>query len=153
MKTYEANLDARGLRIGLVAARFNETVVRRLVDGAIDCVHRHGGAPDAVELAWVPGAWEIPLVARRMAESGRYDALVAIGAVIRGDTAHFTYVADRAAEVARVADDTGVPVANAVLTTETYEQAVDRAGGKLGNKGWEAAQAAIEVARLLDAVK
>lgn len=149
MRTYEGALDARGLRIGLVAARFNDSVVRRLVDGAVDCVRRHGGDDDAIELAWVPGSWELPLVVRRMAGTGRFDALVALGAVVRGETAHFDYVAAQAAEVGRVALECGVPVSNAVLTTETYEQAVDRAGGKLGNKGWEAAQAAIETARLL----
>lgn len=152
MRTYEGGLDASGLRIGMVASRFNETVVQRLVEGAVDCVRRHGGDDDAVELAWAPGSWELPLVARKMAESGRFDALVALGAVVRGETAHFDYVAAQAAEVGRVALQTGVPVANAVLTTETYEQAVDRSGGKLGNKGWEAAQAAIETARLLRAL-
>ncbi len=153
MKIHEASLDASGLRFGLVAARFNDTVVRRLVDGALDCIRRHGGDEEAVELAWVPGGWELPVVAAAMAGSGRFDALIALGTVIRGDTAHFDYVAGQAAEVGRVALDTGIPVANAVLTTETYDQAVDRAGGKAGNKGWEAAQSAIETARLLAQVR
>lgn len=149
MKIHEGELDATGLRIGLVASRFNETVVRQLVDGAVDCARRHGADEDALELAWVPGAWELPIVVRRMAAGGRFDAIVALGVVVRGETAHFDYVATQAAQVGAVALDSGVPVGNAVLTTETYAQAVDRAGGKLGNKGWEAAQAAIETARLL----
>lgn len=153
MRTYEANLSASGLRFGLVAARFNEVVVERLVSGAADCIRRHGGDDDAIELAWVPGAWELPIVVRRMASSGRFDALVALGAVVRGETAHFEYVAARAATVGDVALETGVPVGNAVLTTETFEQALDRAGGKAGNKGWEAAQAAIETAHLLAELK
>ena len=153
MRIHEAPLDASGLRFGLVASRFNDTVVRRLVDGAIDCIRRHGGDDDQIELAWVPGAWELPVVASAMAGSGRFDALIALGTVIRGETAHFDYVAGQAAEVGRVALETGVPVANAVLTTENYEQAVDRAGGRAGNKGWEAALSAIETARLLTKVR
>jgi 6,7-dimethyl-8-ribityllumazine synthase len=149
MKVHEGSLDGAGLRVGLVAGRFNEVVVRPLVDGALDCLRRHGVADEDVELAWVPGAYEIPLVARRMAASGRFDALVTLGAVVRGQTAHFEYVAGHAASVGAIATETGVPVAFGVLTTETFEQAVDRAGGKLGNKGWEAALAAIETARLL----
>ncbi len=152
MRTYEATLDATGLRFGLVAGRFNDSVVRRLVDGAVDCLVRHGADADAIELAWVPGSWELPVVAQAMARSGRFDALVALGAVVRGETAHFDYVAGQAAQVGRIALETGVPIANAVLTTETYEQAVDRAGGKAGNKGFEAAQSAIETARLLTLV-
>jgi 6,7-dimethyl-8-ribityllumazine synthase len=153
VKVYEGRLDAQGMRVGIVASRFNETVVRPLVDGAVGFVRRHGGDDQAIELAWVPGAWELPLVARRMAETGRFDAIVAVGAVIRGETAHFDYVANQAAEIGKVALETGVPVGNAVLTTESFDQAVDRAGGKLGNKGWEAAQAAVETARLLAELK
>lgn len=110
-------------------------------------------ADDDVELAWVPGAYEIPLVARKLAESGRFDAIVALGCVVRGQTAHFEYVAGHAADVGRVAAEVGVPITFGVLTTETFEQAVDRAGGKLGNKGWEAALAAIETARLIADLK
>jgi 6,7-dimethyl-8-ribityllumazine synthase len=153
MKVHEGSLDGTGLRVGIVAGRFNEVVVRPLVEGAVDCLRRHGVADDDIELAWVPGAFEIPAVARRWAESGRFDALVALGAVVRGQTAHFEYVAGQAAAVGGVAETTGVPVTFGVLTTETFEQAVDRAGGKLGNKGWEAAQAAIETARLLRELK
>ena len=153
MKISEGSLDGTGLRVGLVAARFNEVIVRPLVDGAVDCLRRHGIGEDDLELAWVPGAFEIPLVARRLAESGRFDVVVALGCVVRGQTAHFDYVAGQAAEVGAVSLSTGVPVMFAVLTTETWEQAVDRAGGKMGNKGWEAALAAIETARLLADLK
>jgi 6,7-dimethyl-8-ribityllumazine synthase len=153
MRIHEGSLHGTGLRVGIIAGRFNEVVVRSLVDGAADCLRRHGVADDDVELAWVPGAYEIPLVARRWAEAGRFDALVALGAVVRGQTAHFEYVAGQAAQVGRIAEQTGVPIAFGVLTTETFEQAVDRAGGKLGNKGFEAAQAAIETARLLAELK
>ena len=153
MKISEGSLDGSGLRVGLVAARFNEVIVRPLVDGAVDCLRRHGVGEDDLELAWVPGAFEIPLVARRLAESGRFDVIVALGCVVRGQTAHFDYVAGQAAEVGAVGLSTGVPVMFAVLTTETWEQAVDRAGGKMGNKGWEAALAAIETARLLADLK
>ena len=153
MKTHQGSLDGTGLRIALVAARFNEVVVRPLVDGAVDCLSRHGVADDDIELAWVPGAFEIPVVARRLADSGRFDAIVALGCVVRGQTAHFEYVAGQAAEVGAIATATGVPIMFGVLTTETFEQAVDRAGGKMGNKGWEAAQGAIETARLLADLK
>jgi 6,7-dimethyl-8-ribityllumazine synthase len=153
MKTYEGALDGAGLRIALVAARFNEAVVSKLVDGALDCLRRHGVADDDLELAWVPGSWELPVVVQRLAASGRFDAVVALGAVVRGQTPHFDYVAGQAATVGAIATVTGVPVTFGVLTTETFDQAVDRAGGKLGNKGWEAALAAIETARLLADLK
>lgn len=153
MKTHEGSLDGAGLRVALVASRFNEVVVEKLVDGALDCLRRHGVADDDLELAWVPGSWETPVVVRRLVDSGRFDAVVALGAVVRGQTAHFEYVAAQAAAVGAIAVETGVPVAFGVLTTETFDQAVDRAGGKLGNKGWEAALAAIETARLLADLK
>lgn len=153
MRTYVGSLDATGLRVAIAAARFNESVVERLVAGAQDCLRRHGAREDDLELAWVPGSWELPVVVQRLAASGRFDAVVALGAVVRGQTAHFEYVAGAAADVGRIAVATGVPVTFGVLTTETFEQAVDRAGGKLGNKGWEAAQAAIETARLLADLK
>lgn len=149
MRVIEGSLDGAGLRAAIVAARFNEAVVGRLVDGALDCLRRHGLADDDLTVCWAPGSWELPVVTRRLAESGRVDAIVAVGCVVRGQTAHFDYVAGRSADVGRVADDTGVPVSFGVLTTETFDQAVDRAGGKLGNKGWDAALAAIETARLL----
>lgn len=149
MHVREGGLDGAGLRVGLVAARFNDAIVDRLVAGARDCLRRHGVADDDLTLCWVPGSWELPVVVRRLAASGRVDAVVALGCVVRGQTAHFDYVAARAARVGEVADDTGVPVTFGVLTTETFDQAVDRAGGKAGNNGWDAALAAIETARLL----
>lgn len=152
MKVHEGSYDGTGLRVGLVAARFNESVVERLVAGAADCLRRHGVAEDAIELAWVPGSYEIPLVARRLAATGRFDALVALGCVVQGQTPHFAYVAGQAAEVGRVGLDAEVPVTFGVLTTETFEQAVDRAGGKLGNKGRDAALAAIETVRVAQAL-
>jgi 6,7-dimethyl-8-ribityllumazine synthase len=153
VNVHEGVLDGSGLRVGLVASRFNEVIVAALVDGASDCLRRHGVADEDIELAWVPGAFELPLVVQRLAASGRLDVIVALGAVIRGQTPHFDYVAGQAAEVGRVALATGVPVTVGVLTTETVEQAADRAGGKLGNKGWDAAMAAIETARLLADLK
>jgi 6,7-dimethyl-8-ribityllumazine synthase len=146
---YEGALDGRRLRIAIVASRFNETISKRLVDGAIHGLQQHGVADDDVSLTWVPGAFEIPLVARRLALSGEVDAVVAIGVVIRGETAHFEYVAGAAATgVANASLETGVPISFGVLTTDTTEQAAERAGGKLGNKGNEAAITAIEMANL-----
>jgi 6,7-dimethyl-8-ribityllumazine synthase len=144
-------LDASGLRVGIVAARFNEAVVERLVDGAIDTLLRHGALAGDVAVAWVPGAFELPVVLRRMAETGRFDALVALGCVVRGATPHFDYVAGECASgSSSVARDVGLPVAFGVLTVDTWEQAVERAGGKLGNKGGEAALAAVETARVIE---
>ncbi|MGH2698370.1 MAG: 6,7-dimethyl-8-ribityllumazine synthase [Actinomycetota bacterium] len=149
MQTYEGSLDGKRLRIAVVASRFNETISKRLVEGALHALGQHGVADDDVSVTWVPGAFEIPAVAKRIASSGEVDAIVAIGAVIRGETAHFDYVAGPAATgVASVSLETGVPVAFGVLTTETTEQAAERAGGKLGNKGFEAAVTAIEMANL-----
>lgn len=143
-------LDASGLRIGIVAARFNEAVVERLVDGAVDTTVRHGALAADVRVVWVPGAFELPVVLDRLASSGRFDGLVALGAVVRGETPHFDFVAGEAASgSAAVARQYGVPVSFGVLTTDTWEQAVARAGGKLGNKGADAALAAIESANLL----
>lgn len=152
MRVHEGSLDGQGLRIAIIASRFNDTIVQRLVEGAQSCLTRHGVADDAIDLYWVPGAWEIPLVARKLALGGGVDAIVALGLVVRGQTAHFEYVAGESATVGRVALDTGVPVAFGVLTTETWEQATDRSGGKMGNKGWEAAQAALETANLLKSI-
>lgn len=149
MQALEGGYDGAGLRIGLVAGRFNDVVVDRLVDGALDCLRRHGVADDDITLARTPGSWELPVVVQRLARRGDIDGVVALGAVVRGQTAHFDYVAGEAARVGRVAVDTDVPVAFGVLTTETFEQAVDRAGGKLGNKGWEAALALLETVNLL----
>ncbi len=146
----EGDLSAAGRSFGVVASRFNDFIVRPLLDGALDAIKRHGGDPAAVDVAWVPGSHEIPVAARAMALSGRYDAVICLGAVIRGATAHFDYVAGGAASgVASVALETGVPTIFGVITTETIEQAIERAGTKLGNKGFEAATTAIEMADLM----
>jgi 6,7-dimethyl-8-ribityllumazine synthase len=153
VRTFQGGFEARGRRFAVVAARFNEVVVQKLVEGAEACLRKHGVGDDDVDLAWTPGAFEIPLVARRLAETGAYDAVICLGAVIRGDTAHFEHVAGQAAAGIREAGvATGVPVIFGVLATETLEQAVDRAGGKHGNKGWDAAMAAMEMAGLLEAL-
>jgi len=150
IRTVEGDLRVGKLRIALVASRFNAEVVDRLVQGAVDALVAHGADPASLELVRVPGAFDLPPVVRRVAESGRFDAVVALGAVIRGETSHFDYVAGEcAAGLARVADETGVPVAFGVLTTEDEEQAMARAGGREGNKGADAALAAVELASLL----
>lgn len=147
---YEGKLLGAGLRFGLVVSRFNEFISRKLLEGALDALGRHGVAPEDIEVAWVPGAFEIPLVARRLAESGRYQAIICLGAVIRGATPHFEYVAAEVAKgIALVGLETGVPTLFGVLTTDTIEQAIERAGTKAGNKGFDAALAAIEMANLL----
>ena len=149
MTLFEGNLSGAGLRMAIVASRFNDTITTRLVEGATDGLRRHGVDPDAVDLAWVPGAFEVPLVARRLARSGRYDAVITLGAVIRGATGHYDVVAGQcAAGVARAALDADVPIVFGVLTTDTIEQAVERSGTKAGNKGFEAAITAIEMANL-----
>lgn len=150
MTTFEGHLTGAGLRVALVASRFNDTIVSRLVEGATDGLRRHGVAEDAIDLAWTPGAFELPLVAGRLAASGDYDAVIALGAVIRGATGHYEFVAGQcAAGIQRAQLDTGVPIAFGVLTTDTIEQAVERSGTKAGNKGFEAAMTAIEMANLL----
>ena len=150
LRTIEGDLQARDLRFTIVASRFNDFVVDRLIGGALDALTSHGALPGQLELVRVPGAFDLPVVVRRIAESGRSDAIIALGAVIRGETAHFDYVAGEcAAGLSRVAGDTGVPVAFGVLTTDTVEQAAERAGGKSGNRGADAAQAAIRLASLL----
>lgn len=150
MSTFEGNLIGTGLKIGIVASRFNELLSSRLVSGAQDALDRHGVDKDAVDIAWVPGAFEIPLVAKKMADSGRYDAVVCLGAIIRGGTPHFEYVAAEASKgIAKAGLDSGVPVVFGIITADTIEQAVERAGTKAGNKGWDAALSAIEMANLL----
>jgi 6,7-dimethyl-8-ribityllumazine synthase len=150
MTTYEGRLDAAGLRVAIVVSRFNDLITRQLLEGARDCLRRHGADADQPVVAWVPGAFEIPLAAQRLARSGNFDAVVCLGAVIRGATAHFEHVAGQAASgIARVALETGVPVSFGVLTTDTIEQALERAGIKGGNKGFDATLAAIEMAQLL----
>jgi 6,7-dimethyl-8-ribityllumazine synthase len=146
----EGNLDARGLKLAIVAARFNSFIVDRLLEGALDAIRRTGGDPDAVVVVKVPGSWEMPVVVAELASQKKYDAIICLGAVIRGETPHFDYVAGNAAGgLAALAPQTGVPVVFGVLTTNTVDQAVDRAGTKSGNKGFDAAMTAIEMAQLL----
>ncbi len=143
--------DARGRRFALVASRFNDLVVAKLVEGATACLRKHGVAEDDLLLVWVPGAFELPLAARRLAATGAYDAVICLGAVVRGETPHFEHVAGQAAlGIRRAAEDGGVPVVFGVLTTDTWEQAMDRAGGAHGNKGWDAAMAGMEMASVLE---
>ena len=150
MKVIEGNLSAAGQRIGIVAARFNEFITSKLLGGAEDSFLRHGGEADNLEVAWVPGSFEIPLVAKKMAKSGKYDAVVCLGAVIRGATPHFDMVANEAAKgIAAVGLQSDVPVVFGVLTTDSIEQAVERAGTKAGNKGFDAMTTAIEMVNLI----
>ena len=150
MKVLEGKLTAEGLRIGIVAARFNEFITNKLVSGAIDALTRHGASAENMTMAWVPGAFEIPLAAQKMANSGNFDAVICLGAVIRGSTPHFDYVSNEVTKgVAHVGLQTGVPTVFGVLTTDTIEQAIERAGTKAGNKGFDAAMTAIEMANLL----
>ncbi|MGW8312987.1 MAG: 6,7-dimethyl-8-ribityllumazine synthase [Desulfuromonadales bacterium] len=149
----EGKLDANGLRFGLLVSRFNSFVSDRLVEGAIDALVRHGADHEAISLVRVPGAFEIPPAARQMAASGRYDAIICLGAVIRGATPHFDYVSAEVSKgIASISIDSGIPVAFGVLTTDTIEQAIERAGSKAGNKGFDAAMAAIEMANLYQAL-
>lgn len=150
-RTFEGHLVDPGGRFAIVAARFNAFIVERLVEGAVDGLRRHGIDPEErVDVVWVPGAWELPVVCQRLAASGRYAAIITCGAVIRGATAHFDFVAGQAASgISAVAAQTGVPVIFGVITTDTIEQAIERAGTKAGNKGFDAACAAIETASLL----
>lgn len=151
MKTREGTLEGRGRRFAVVASRFNGVVTEKLVEGAAAAFRKLGIATDDIEVAWTPGSFELPLAARRFANSGQFDAVVCLGAVIRGETPHFEYVAGEAARgIQQVALDSGVPCIFGVLTTDSLEQALDRAGGKHGNKGWDAATAAVEMASLLD---
>ncbi len=150
MKTYEGNLVSRGIRVGIVAARFNEFITSRLVDGALDGLKRHETAEADIQIAWVPGAFEIPLIASKMAKSGKYDAVICLGAVIRGSTSHYDYVCSEVSKgIAAVSLETGVPVMFGVLTTDTIEQAIERAGTKAGNKGFACAEGAIEMVNLI----
>ena len=149
MNTFEGHLVGTGLKVGIVVARFNELLSSRLLSGAQDGFVRHGVDADDIDVAWVPGAFEIPLVASKLAHSGRYDAIVALGVVIRGGTPHFEYVSAEVSKgVAKISLDTGVPVMFGIITADTIEQAVERSGTKGGNKGWEAAMGAIEMANL-----
>jgi len=149
-KVYEGHLVGTDLKIGIVVARFNEFITGKLLSGAEDALRRHGVSASNVEIAWVPGAYEIPLVAKKMAASGKYDAVITLGTVIRGATPHFDYVCSEVAKgVSAINMQEGIPVIFGVLTTDTIEQAIERAGTKAGNKGWDAGAAAIEMANLL----
>jgi len=153
IKTHSGSLDARGKRFALVVSRYNEFFSGRLLSGAQDCLLRHGAGAEDIEVYRTPGSFELPLVAKKVAESGRFHAVVCLGAVLRGQTSHFDFVAAEAAKgIARVNMDTGVPTIFGVITTETVEQAVDRSGARAGNRGAEAAMAAIEMANLLEAL-
>ena len=146
----EGYISGKGLKFGIVAARFNEFIVSKLVGGALDTLHRHETADGDIDVAWVPGAFEIPLAAKKMAESGKYNAVLCLGAVIRGSTTHYDYVCNEVSKgVAQVGLQTGVPTIFGVVTTENIEQAIERAGTKAGNKGADAAMAAMEMASLL----
>jgi 6,7-dimethyl-8-ribityllumazine synthase len=148
--TYEGKLLAEGLRFAIVASRFNELITSRLLGGALDALKRHGADEAKIDVAWVPGGFELPVIAGKLADSGRYDAVICIGAIIRGATPHFEYVAAEASKgIAQVALRTGMPVIYGVLTADTIEQAIERAGAKAGNRGADAALAAIEMANLL----
>jgi 6,7-dimethyl-8-ribityllumazine synthase len=152
-QTFQGSLDGRGRRVAIAVSRFNRLVTEPLLSGAIEELLRHGVAEADVDVAWVPGAFELPLAVQRLARSGRYAGVVAIGAVVRGATPHFDYVAGQcAAGLGAVARETGVPIGFGVLTTDTMEQALDRAGGKAGNKGGEAALTMLEMAGLLESV-
>lgn len=154
MRTYEGKLVAEGLKFGIVVGRFNEFIGGKLLDGALDALNRHGVTQDSIDIAWVPGAFEIPLIAKKMAGSKKYDGVICLGAVIRGATPHFEYVSSEVAKgIAHVTLDTEVPVAFGVLTTDTIEQAIERAGTKAGNKGFEAAVTVVEMANLINELK
>lgn len=148
---FSGNLTASGKRFGIVAARFNEFITSRLINGALDSLHRHGADDSLIDIAWCPGAFEIPLIAKRMLMTEKYDAIICLGCVIRGNTPHFEYVANEVAKgIAKISLDFTKPVIFGVLTTENIEQAIERAGTKSGNKGFDAATSAIEMANLLE---
>ena len=149
MKILEGNLVAQNIKVALVASRFNEFIVSKLISGAVDGLKRHNVADDDITLAWVPGAFEIPVIASKLAKSGKYDAVICLGAVIRGATSHYDYVCNEVSKgVAHVSLETGIPVLFGVLTTDTIEQAIERAGTKAGNKGYDCALSAIEMINL-----
>lgn len=150
MRIYEGNLAAENIKVGIVTARFNEFITSKLLSGAIDCLKRENVKEDQIEVAWVPGAFEIPLIASKMAQSKKYDAVICLGAVIRGSTSHYDYVCSEVSKgVAQAGLASGIPVMFGVLTTDNIEQAIERAGTKAGNKGFECAQGAIEMVNLL----
>ncbi len=150
MKIYEGKLVSKGIKIGIVAARFNEFITSKLLDGALDGLRRHDVRDEDIHVAWVPGAFEIPLIASKMSKSGKYDAIICLGAVIRGSTSHYDYVCNEVSKgIASISLDSGIPVMFGVLTTENIEQAIERAGTKVGNKGYDCAMGAIEMVNLV----
>ncbi len=154
MTTFEGKIVSEGIKVGIVASRFNEIITNKLLSGAMDGLVRHNVNEEDVDVAWVPGAFEIPLVAKKMADSGKYDAVICLGAVIRGATSHYDYVCSEVSKgIAQVSLHAGVPVMFGVLTTDTIEQAVERAGSKAGNKGFECATGAIEMVNLIRAIE
>ncbi|MEE0180225.1 MAG: 6,7-dimethyl-8-ribityllumazine synthase [Anaerovoracaceae bacterium] len=153
MKTFEGNLVPKDIRVGIVAARFNEFITSKLISGAMDGLVRHNVNEDNIHIAWVPGAFEIPLIASKMAKSGNYDAVICLGAVIRGATSHYDYVCNEVSKgIAAISLETGVPVMFGVVTTDNIEQAIERAGTKAGNKGYDCALGAIEMVNLLRSI-
>lgn len=154
MKKYEGKLDAKKLKIGIVISRYNDFITSKLLDGALDCLHRHQCEDDNINIAWVPGAFEIPSAVKIMAESKKYNAIVCLGAVIKGDSSHNQYIASETIKgVAKISLDFNIPVSFGVITPDSLEQAIERAGTKRGNKGWEAALSAIEMANLFIELK
>ncbi|MBT3235800.1 MAG: 6,7-dimethyl-8-ribityllumazine synthase [Bdellovibrionales bacterium] len=152
-KLIEGSLIAKEHKYAIVVGRFNEFIATKLLEGSLDCIKRHGGGLDNVEVAWVPGSFEIPLIAKKFAKTGKYDGVICLGAVIRGSTPHFDYVSSEVAKgIAKVGLDDETPVIFGVLTTDTIEQAIERAGTKSGNKGWDAALAAIEMVNLIKSI-
>jgi 6,7-dimethyl-8-ribityllumazine synthase len=153
-KVYEGKLDATGLKFGVVVSRFNHFLTDKLLSGAVDCLIRHGASESDCSVAFVPGAFEVPYAAQKMAALKKFDAVICLGAVIRGDTPHFDYIANESAKgIAKIAADSGKPVIYGLVTADTLEQAIERAGAKAGNKGWDAAMAAIEMVSLLGKIK
>ncbi|MEA2030932.1 MAG: 6,7-dimethyl-8-ribityllumazine synthase [candidate division Zixibacteria bacterium] len=148
-KTFEGKLQAEGFKFGLVVSRFNNFLTDKLLEGAMDCLVRHGAIEENISVAYCPGAFEVPYVAARMAKSGKYDAIVCLGAIIRGETPHFNYIASETTKgVAKLALDTNIPIMYGIITADTLEQAIERSGTKAGNKGWYAAEAAVELVNL-----
>lgn len=154
MNVFEGKLVSKEIRVGIVAARFNELITSKLLSGALDALKRHGTPEDNIDVAWVPGAFEIPMIASKMAESGKYDTVICLGAVIRGSTSHYDYVCNEVSKgIAQVSLASGIPIMFGVLTTENIEQAIERAGTKAGNKGFDCAQGAIEMVNLIRAIQ
>ncbi len=152
-KVHEGQLNAQGKRFAIVVSRFNDLVTTRLLDGALDCLERHGAEDGDIEIAWVPGAFELPIVAQKLAKSGRFDVVICLGAIVRSDTPHFDYVAGESSKgIAHVGLETGVPITFGVVMADTVDQAVQRAGIKAGNRGWDAAMNAIEMASLMSTI-